>query len=261
MGELRYSEESTKKLLAMYVTPDVIEQRRQFSRALNPRKGESVLDVGSGPGFLTADIAEATGPAGYVHGIDVSQPMIDLARNHCAQFPWVTFSEADATRLPFPDNSFDAAISTQVLEYVADVDTALAEVHRVLRLAGRVVIVDTDWDSIVWHSSNRNRMDRVLAAWEEHAADPFLPRTLSQRLAGVGFHVELQTVVPILNPSFDQNTYSNRLIDLIVSFVSDHSDIGGDEAKNWADGLRKMSGDGQYFFSLNRYLFLAVKRI
>ena len=99
MGELRYNEESTKKLLAMYVTPDVIEQRRQFSRALNPRKGESVLDVGSGPGLLTADIAEATGPAGYVHGIDVSQPMIDLARNHCAQFPWVTFSEADATRL------------------------------------------------------------------------------------------------------------------------------------------------------------------
>jgi ubiquinone/menaquinone biosynthesis C-methylase UbiE len=261
MGELRYDEEATKKLLAMYVTPDVIEQRRQFLRALNPQKGERVLDVGSGPGFLAAEIAEATGPAGSVHGIDVSEPMVDLARNHCAQLPWVTFGEADATRLPLPDNSFDAAISTQVLEYVADVDAALAELYRVLRPAGRVVIVDTDWDSIVWHSPDRSRMQRVLAAWEEHAADPYLPRTLSNRLAGAGFDVQLQEVVPILNPSFDQNTYSNRLIDLIASFVSGRSNISGDEARIWADELRDLCGDGQYFFSLNRYLFLAVKRI
>ena len=261
MGELRYDEEATKKLLAMYVTPDVIEQRRQFLRVLNPQKGESVLDVGSGPGFLAAEIAEATGSAGSVHGIDVSEPMVDLARDHCARLPWVTFSQADATRLPSSDNSFDAAISTQVLEYVADVDAALAEIHRVLRAAGRIVVVDTDWDSIVWNSSNRSRMDRVLAAWEQHAADPYLPRTLSSRLVGAGFKVELQEVVPIFNPCFDQDTYSNRLIDLIVSFVSGRSDIGGAEAQSWANELRKDPGDMQYFFSLNRYLFLAVKRM
>ena len=261
MGELRYDEEATKKLLAMYVTPDVIEQRQQFLRALNPQKGERVLDVGSGPGFLSAEIAEAIGSSGSVQGIDVSEPMVDLARDHCAQLPWVTFSQADATHLPFPDNSFDAVISTQVLEYVTDVGAALAEIHRVLRPAGRIVVVDTDWDSIVWHSRNRSRMERVLTAWEEHAIDPYLPRTLSSRLVGAGFKVELQEVVPILNPRFDQNTYSNRLIDLIVSFVSDRSDISGDEAQNWANGLRNNTGDAQYFFSLNRYLFLAVKRM
>jgi len=260
MGELRYDEEATKKLLAMYVTPDVIEQRRKFLRALNPQKGENVLDVGSGPGFLAAEIAEVTGSAGSVHGIDVSQPMVDLARDHCAQFPWVTFNHADAMQLPFSDNSFDAAISTQVLEYVADVDAALAEIYRVLRPTGRIVVVDTDWDSIVWHSSNRGRMDRVLAAWGEHAADPYLPRTLSSRLVGAGFNVELQEVVPVLNPCFDENTYSNRLIDLILSFVSGRSAISGDEAQNWADELRNNAGDGQYFFSLNRYLFRGVKR-
>jgi len=48
MGELHYDEAATKKLLAMYVTPDVIVQRRQFLRALNPQNGENVLDVGSG---------------------------------------------------------------------------------------------------------------------------------------------------------------------------------------------------------------------
>ena len=259
MGELRYDEEATKQLLAMYVTQDVIAQRRQFLRALSPEKGERVLDVGSGPGFMAAELADATGPTGSVCGIDVSEPMIDLARHHCAELPWITFSQADATDLPFPDSNFDAAISTQVLEYIPDVDAALAEFHRVLRPAGRVVIVDTDWDSIVWHSINRSLIDRVLAAWEEHAADPFLPRTLSRRLASAGFDVQLQEVIPLLNPDFGEQTYSNRLIDLIVSFVSGRSNISRDEAQIWADSLRKDAVD-QYFFSLNRYLFVGMKR-
>ncbi|KPK34319.1 MAG: hypothetical protein AMJ65_18420 [Phycisphaerae bacterium SG8_4] len=260
MGELRYDEEATRKLLAMYVTPDVIEQRRRFLDALNPKRGESVLDVGSGPGFLAAAIAEATGPTGSVCGIDVSEHMVDLAQSHCAQLPWATFSQADATQLPFPEKSFDAAISTQVLEYLHDIDGALAELSRVLRPGGRAVIVDTDWDSIVWHSSNRSRMDRVLTAWEEHAADPYLPRTLSNRLASAGFDINFQEVVPLLNSDFGEHTYSNRLIDLIVSFVSGRSEIGHDEAQAWADDLRGKGADGQYFFSLNRYMFVAAKR-
>jgi hypothetical protein len=44
-----------------------------------------------------------------------------------------------------------------------------------------VVIVDTDWDSIVWHSPNSERMNRVLGAWEQHAVNSHLPRTMSNR--------------------------------------------------------------------------------
>lgn len=259
MGELRYDQEATKQLLAMYITQDVIAQRRQFLHALSPQEGERILDVGSGPGFLVAEIAGATGPTGSVCGIDVSEPMIGLARDHCAQFPWTTFTQADATHLPFPNESFDAVISTQVLEYIQDVDAALAEIHRVLRRDGRVVLVDTDWDSIVWHSNNRDLMDRVLAVWEEHAADPYLPRLLSNRLDAAGLDVKLQEVIPLLNPDFVEDTYSNRLINLVASFVSGRSGISPDEAQYWADELRQNGKDGQYFFSLNRYLFLATK--
>jgi uncharacterized protein YfkK (UPF0435 family) len=102
-------------------------------------------------------------------------------------------------------------------------------------------------------------MDRVLAVWEEHATDPYLPRTLSNRLDGAGLDVKLQKVVPLLNPDFVEDTYSNRLIDLVVSFVSGRSGISPDEAQSWADELRQNGENGQYFFSLNRYLFLAKK--
>ena len=56
---------------------------------------------------------------------------------------------------------------------------ALAEAWRVLRPGGRLLVLDTDWDSIVWRSGDHDRMRRVLAAWDRHLADPYLPRRLT----------------------------------------------------------------------------------
>ena len=59
--------------------------------------------------------------------------------------------------------------------------------HRVLDFGGRLLLLDTDWDSIVWHSRAPQRMRRVLAAWDAHAADPHLPRTLPGLIRDAGF--------------------------------------------------------------------------
>ena len=261
MTELRFDEDATKRLLALYGTPDMVSQRGAFLRALSPKSGERVLDVGSGPGFLAGAIAAAVESRGAVDGIDISEPLLAVARTHCAHQPWVEFHRADATQLPFPEHSFDAVISTQVLEYVHDVDLALAEFHRVLRTGGRTVIVDTDWDSIVWYSPNRDRMSRVLSAWEQHAADSYLPRTMAKRLRHAGFKVDTTTIIPILNTAYDPNTFSNQLVDSIVPFVSGRNGLTRDDAEAWAGEIRLAGTRGEYFFSLNRYLFLARKTI
>lgn len=255
----QFDEAEARRLAALYVTPDIVSQREDFLRALDPQPGERVLDVGSGPGFLAAAIADAVGSAGVVHGVDISEPLLAVARAHCAERPWVEFRHADARQLPFPDREFDAAICTQVLEFVPDVDAALAEIHRVIRPAGRVVIVDTDWDSIVWHSPNPERMNRVLAAWEQHAANSYLPRTMSNQLRRAGFEVEAERIIPLFNPAYHPNTYSNRIIDSIVQFVAGKNGIVRAEAETWARELRQAGEQGEYFFSLNRYLFLARK--
>ena len=80
MTELRFDEEATKRLLALYVTPDMVSQRGEFLRALDPKSGERVLDVGSGPGFLAGAIAAAVESRGAVHGVDVSEPLLAVAR-------------------------------------------------------------------------------------------------------------------------------------------------------------------------------------
>ena len=86
--------------------------------------------------------------------------MVALSRRRFADPPLrerTSILKADATRLPFEAGHFDAAVSTQVYEYVPDVDRALADLYRVLRPGGRALILDTDWDSLVWHSSDQAR--------------------------------------------------------------------------------------------------------
>jgi ubiquinone/menaquinone biosynthesis C-methylase UbiE len=245
--------------MAMYLTSDMIDQRKHLIEMIQPHPGDRVLDVGSGPGFLAAEIGEVVGSSGQVCGLDISETLLSISKARSAHQPWVEFRYGDAARLPFPNNSFDIGISTQVLEYVPDVNAVLIELYRVLRPGGRVVLLDTDWDSIVWHSTDNVRMNRILSVWEEHTADAHLPRTLSAKLLLAGFQIESQQVIPMFNPIFDHNTFSNRLIDLIVSFVSNRKGILSAEADAWAAELRQLGERGEYFFSLNRYLFIASK--
>lgn len=256
MAILDYNEEASKRLLAVYTTPDVEAQRLDFLNAVALESGEKVLDVGSGPGFLAKLLLEKVKPNGSIYGIDVSDFLLNVARSNINEKERLEFSYGDATELPFSDEYFDTVVCTQVLEYVNEVDKALMEFHRVVRKGGKIALLDTDWDSIVWHSSNQERMSRILKVWEVHATDPFLPRTLADRMEKVGFNVKSIQIIPILNSEYDPNTYSNRMIDLMVPFILEQGEVNQEEVDDWATELRNQES---YFFSLNRYLFLGEK--
>jgi hypothetical protein len=126
----------------------------------------------------------------------------------------------------------------------------------VLRPRGWLVVLDTDWDSIVWRSNDEQRMRRVLAAWDEHLVDPHLPRRLTGLLEGAGFSVRSRAVVPLLNAGSMTDTYSAGLIELIARFVPGRRGVTDADARAWAEDLLGLGEE--YFFSLNRYLFVAA---
>ena len=182
-----FDEKIVEQLEVLYRSRDVLRRRKLVYEALGAQPGDSVLDVGCGPGFYSRELLDQVGPDGSVTGVDQSPQMLAVAKRRSEGFAGARFEEGDATALPVESGRFDRALSVQVLEYVADVQAALAEMHRALRPGGRVVIWDVDWATVSWHSEDPDRMARVLEAWDAHLAHPSLPRTLAASLRKAGF--------------------------------------------------------------------------
>jgi ubiquinone/menaquinone biosynthesis C-methylase UbiE len=258
---LEYDRAASARLEQAYMTADVRAQRDAVRRSLAARAGEWILDLGSGPGLLACELAAEVGPDGRIVAVDISADMNLIASRRievAGLAGQIEVVMGDAKSLAFPDARFDAAVSTQVLEYLDDVDAALRELRRVVRTGGRLVLLDTDWDTLVWSSDDKARTERILEVWSSHAPQNDLPRTLAHRLRACGFAVSAVAVVPLLNTSYNDGTYSYNLAALIADFVRRSRAIADRDVRSWLDDLSILDRDGRYFFSLNRYLFEAA---
>lgn len=256
---IQFDEAEGQRLVQLYSTPGVVQQRKMVLSALNLQPDERSLDVGSGPGLLIEDMATVIGPSGSICGVDISVAMIALSQERSSHLPQVELREGDAMSLPYGNDEFDVAVSTQVYEYVDDIQRCLKELYRVLKLGGRALILCTDWDTAIWNTEDQERMDRFMKTYEAHCSDPRMPRTLGPKLRDAGFHISHHDVYTVLNPRYDENTFSHGVIDNIASYVSGKNGITAEETKVWADELRKKGQEGTYFFSINRYIFLVMK--
>jgi len=257
---LEFDDETSRAVEEFNASRGATERRRRISAALAPEAGESILDVGSGPGHQVFEMSAAVGPGGRIHGIDPAESAIAIASGRCAGLTNVHFRSGEATQLPFDDETFDAVMSSQVFEYLGDVSGGLREIYRVLRPGGRVLIHDTDWGTLVWRSSDAQRMARVMQAWDCHLTDPCLPQTLASELRDAGFgNIETESIVQ-LEPDFDPASVSGVLMRFIVGYVESQG-ISASETNAWMADLENLGAAGDYFFSSNEYIFVGRKPV
>jgi arsenite methyltransferase len=257
--DFTFDQRAAQRVERLYQTPDIVEQRRASRSLLALKPGEQVLDIGCGPGLLVMEMAQEVGARGSVTGIDVSADMLALARVRCTGHANVGVQDASATALPYAENAFDAVAVAQVYEFVDDLALGFAELKRVLKPGGRALIVDTDWDSVIWRNTDRNRMRRVIDAWHLHCPHPHLPSQLPQLIGDAGLRLERATTIPIVNATYDGETYSYGMIRTIAKFVAGKNGVSEQEAAAWAEDLISFGTRGQYYFCLNRFAFLLSK--
>ena len=127
--------------------------------------GMSLLDVGCGPGNITADLASRLGD-GAVIGIDVSEEVIELARSQYSQVSTLSFEVANVYKLDYADESFDVVYAHQVLQHLVNPVDALGEMKRVLKPGGTLAVRDGDYKSFAWAPSDP-ALDRWMALYHE----------------------------------------------------------------------------------------------
>jgi SAM-dependent methyltransferase len=110
----------------------------------------SILDVGCGPGTITAGLADRV-PAGRVTGIDAEAGVLEQARELAAGRDNLSFSTGDVYALDYPDGTFSVVHAHQVLQHLGDPVAALREMRRVCRPGGLVAVREGDYGAMFWY--------------------------------------------------------------------------------------------------------------
>jgi len=198
--------------------------------ALDPRPGDTILELAAGPGDTGFQAAALVGESGMLISSDFSRSMVEVARRRAAELGLtnVEHRTIDAERIELPTDSVDGVLCRFGYMLMPDPEAALAETHRVLRPGGRVALA-------VWRTADRNpwvslagRMltERGLVPPPESDAPGMFVIASDERmrelLEGAGFTVERLEDVPV-----------RFVYDDVDSYVESARDTGGTFARAW----------------------------
>jgi arsenite methyltransferase len=187
-----------------------------------PKTGEVCLDLGSGRGADVLRMAEAVGPSGHAYGVDVSDGMVEKARQTAKRLCAVnaTFLKGELDHLPLPADSVDLVISNCTINHAADKPAVWREIYRVLKAGGRFVVSDI-YSTAAVPAEYAHDPQAVAECW----AGSVTREEYFRHLAQAGF-----TEVSVLSES---NPYPKGSIE-VVSFT-----ISATKAKRCRCGTKK----------------------
>lgn len=208
--------------------------------------GERVLDVACGTGLVALEAARAVGATGWVVGVDLSDRMVDAARDRAGaqQLRNVDFARMDAEALGLPEGDFDVVLCALGLMYMPDPPRALREMRRVLRPGGRLVLA-------VWGERARCGWSSVFPIVQDEVASEVCP--LFFQLGQSDGLARLCTNVGFERVSAQRITSSLRYAD--ADQACDAAFVGGPVALAWSrfDAAARRRVRARYVESIARW--------
>lgn len=238
----------------LQATADLLQRNKQRSYEwMRVQSGQRVLDVGCGPGLDTLALAPLVGPSGQVVGLDADPAMVAEAQHRARTAGvdgWATHEVGDATQLPYARASFDACRSERLFQHLRAAPQTLAEMVRVTKSGGWVVVLDTDFGTLSVDSPEADierRLARVRA--EQFLANGYAGRQLyrlakEQRLEDVQVEL-LPTVATVYSVA-----RAGALFDEVERHAVRSGAITTEELQRWHAGLDDAAARGTFFASV-----------
>lgn len=223
------------------------ERRMAVFDALAVESEQVILDLGCGGGHLVRELALAVGSNGRVVGLDASAGQIESAVALCSDLPAAELIEGDATNMVFDDSTFDSLACIQTLEYIPDVDRALAEGRRVLKPGGKAAFVSVCWDHWRFHGPETALNDRMHDAWRAHCSHQMLPVEMPHRLSEAGFGGITQWPIAFFNGNLHENTFAFWAAKVVHAFATTRG-VAQEGADLWFDQLYEADKEGHFGF-------------
>ena len=228
---------------------------KEFFAPLALRPGLNVLDVGCGTGDFLRLLAPLIAP-GKAVGVDLSETMITEARQRSGEnVDNLSFRVGSVLELPFPVQSFDRVLATQLLLHVPDPLKALVEIKRVLAPSGVISITEIDWGTVVVQSSDNELGRRFSDLACRELRNGLIIRELPGQLRELGFNRIL--IIPQVEVAQDLDAFHAWFVKPSLTHFKRIGAFSEAEAESLLRDLEERARRGRYFSSRTYYTVLA----
>lgn len=230
---------------------------RLYFASMDLQEGCRVLDLGCGTGDEARWMAPLVGATGRVVGVDYSQTMIEEARKRAADLNLpLEFHQGTAYALDFPDDSFDRCRAIHTLSALHDPEKALAEMVRVLRPGGRIVVIDQDWDTLTIDAANHHTTRRV----REYLCDSFPSGWVGRRLRGLFTQTGLTDIVVRAGvSSWTDHNADDPWWESTLRRVHDLGMVTAEDAAAWREDLRQRAAADAFWAGVMVFMASGIK--
>ncbi|MFF2849322.1 methyltransferase domain-containing protein [Streptomyces sp. NPDC058001] len=232
--------------------PEATELRHASYELLRAAPGDRVLDVGCGTGLAVAELLDRGVRA---VGVDHEPGALESARH---RIPGADLRVGDAEDLPFPDGTFHACRADKVLHELADPARAVAEMRRVVRPGGRVVLVGQDWEALVIDSDRPEVTRALVRARADRVPAPTAARRFRALLVDAGF-ADVAVGARTLVLSEPEPVFALGLLRALAAPTGDSGPVPPDDVTAWLAEQEARARDRRLFLAVP--FFLASGRV